>query len=254
MSGLVRLRAEGVDDRGPGAQRRILREADGERDAVRREEADAPDVTAEAIGVALDDGNGVGTVFPIDLRGLAGRNPIGLREDHHLARALPLAPALNDGFDLLGTDLGDFAQTSRMMVEDVDRISPEFVNDAVREHGSDAVDESAREIAADTLSRLRRNTLNRLRLELATTDGIVHPLARRVEVFPLPRGGTGAEHSDLALGQTEAPVVDGGDMENGETRLVVAEHDGLDGAIDRLDLHALRHRQVTSPLRRRGPS
>ena len=130
-----------------------------------------------------------------------------------------------------------------MVVEDVDRLRAEAVDDAVCEDGADAADEPAREVAAHALDGLRRNAFDGLRLELAPAHGVVDPLPRRMQLLAFPGGRAGSQDGDLARGEAECPVrLGGGDVENGEARLVVPEHDGLDGAVDRLHLHAVRHR------------
>ena len=109
---LVCFRLERVDDRGARAQGRVVRHAHRPRDAVRRREADSPDVAAEAIGVGLDDSDGVVAVPAVDLRGLRHGDAVRLREDHQLARAARLTPGLADLLDLLRAELGNLAEAA----------------------------------------------------------------------------------------------------------------------------------------------
>ena len=238
---LLGLRLERMHDRGARAQGRVVRHAHRPRDAVRRREANSPDVAAEAVGIRLDDGDGVVAVLAVDLRGLRDGDAVRLREDHQLARAARLTPGLADLLDLLRTELGDLAEAAGVVLEYVDRVGAELVDDAVGEHGADAVDQSAREIAAHAFRRLRRNAGDALRLELAAAHGVVHPLTHGVQFLALPRRRTGAEHSDLALGEAESPVLGKRDVQDGEAVVVVAEDDALHRPVDGRQLLGRAH-------------
>ena len=104
-------------------------------------------------------------------------------------------------------------------------------------------------VAVDGL--LREHAANGVRqLDLPADAGsLVREIAedRGIEQVTPGHGERGRRRLGLRLlddvSEAERPVrLGGGDVENGEARLVVPEHDGLDGAIDRLHLHAARHR------------
>ena len=128
-----------------------------------------------------------------------------------------------------------------MVLQHVHRVGAELVDDAVREHGADAVDEPAREVAAHALGGFGRDAGDALRLELAAAHGVVHPLARGVQLLAFPGRRAGAEHRDLALGEAESPVLRKRDVQDGEAVVVVAENDALHRSVDGLLLLGRGH-------------
>ena len=218
---------------GQAAPHVVLADADGHGDLVGGGEAYSPDVARKAIRVGFDEGDRIRAVAAVDLRSLGYGDAILLREDHQFARAAAFLPALADGRELLLPDLVDFLQAFGMVVENFDGRVAEMVDDAVGEHRPDAVDESAREIPANALGGLRRDALDGLGLELPPVHGIFHPNAFGVQFLAFPDGHAGAQHGNLLLGPVSARRRRTAHLEDAVAVLVVAEHDGLDGAIHR---------------------
>ena len=104
----LRLGAQRVYDGRPGSPHVVLADADGHGDLVGGGETYPPDVAGKAIRVGFDEGDRVGAVAAVDLRGLGDGDAVLLREDHQLARASAFLPALADGRELLFADLVDF--------------------------------------------------------------------------------------------------------------------------------------------------
>ena len=142
VSTLFGFGLECVGNRGAGPKRRVLRNPDRERDLIRRRKPDAPDVTAEPIGVCLHDGDGVGTVLANDLRHLDDRDAVSLPEDHVFAHRLVLMPALADLTNLRSPELRHFMETSRLVREDHHRLLSERVDNTLREDRPDTLDQT----------------------------------------------------------------------------------------------------------------
>ncbi len=233
MPGLFRLRLERVRDGGARAQRRVLRDADRERDAVRRREADPPQVAAEPVRVRLHDGHRVRTVAADNLRHLVDGDAVRLPEDHRIAQRLVRVPARADLLDLRPPQLRHLPQPPRLVRQHVQRPLPERLHDAVRQDLADALDQPRGEIALDAGDGLRRDARDGRRLELPPVHLVRHPLPFRRDVLALP------DRLRLADERERAPFRQlerggRGDRQYGVAVLVVVVDDALHGAFHRL--------------------
>ena len=233
VSAVLGLGLERVRDRRPRSERRVLGNADRKRDLVRRCEADAPDVAAEAIGIGLHDGDGVGTVLPHDLRHLDDRDAVGLSEDHVLAHRLVLMPARADLLNLRLAELRHFAKPSRLVRQDHHRVLAERIDDALRQDRTDPLDEPRGEIPLDALQRPRRNAREGLCLELAAVHLVRHPLALGLDVLALPHGLRLTDDRDLRIPR-ELEFARNLNVQDRISALVVVKHDRADGPFDNL--------------------
>ena len=177
MPRVLCLSLERVGNRRACAKGRILRDADGERDAVCGRKADAPDVAAELVGVGLYDCYCVWTVFADDLRHLRYRDAVGLAEDHVLPKRLVCVPACSYLLDLRLAELWHFDEPRRLVGEDVQGVFAEGFDDALCEDFADALYEPRGEIALDADEGPRRDAGDCLGLELASVDFVRHPRA-----------------------------------------------------------------------------
>ena len=99
-----------ASDAGANPHHSVLGDADLCRDLVGRLEADAADVTRQAVWVLADDRDGLGTIGLVDPHRPAGADAMGVQEQHDLAYDLLLGPAGGDAFCALGADALDLAQ------------------------------------------------------------------------------------------------------------------------------------------------
>lgn len=129
----------------------VVRDADGLGDLVRGEEADAPDVGGQAVGLVLDDRDRRVAVLLVDAHRDRRRHLDGLEEKHDLLDRLLLLPGVGDLLGALGAEAGDLDEALRLLLDDLERVQPEVPGDAVGEDRADALDQAGAEVAADAL-------------------------------------------------------------------------------------------------------
>ena len=239
---LVAERLQHVLERSPRPQRRGAVDAQPLRQLVGALEADAPDVGGQAIRVFAHQLHGPLAVGAVDARRPGRADAVRLQEQHDAAHRLLLAPAFPDPLDALRTDPLDLAQERRAFVDDRQRALAEGFDDLAGIVLADPLDQAGREVLLDPLGRVRRRGAELVGLELQAVVAVLHPGARRLDVFPGHGGGQIADHGD----QVAAAV--GLDAQHGKAGVGVVKGDALDQAAQRLAHRAI----VTDGVRPTG--
>ena len=114
--------------------RAVVRDADGLGDLVGGEEADAPDVGGQPVGLVLHDGDRGVAVLLVDAHRDGGGDPDALEEDHDLLDGLLLLPGGGDHLGPLGAEAGDLdraASGSSSMMSRVSRPKCSTIRSAI---------------------------------------------------------------------------------------------------------------------------
>jgi hypothetical protein len=184
---------ERVDQPGVETRRGVVREAQVDRDPVRRLEADPLDLARDPVGLPGEDLLRLARVALDQLDALAGRYPVRLQEDVELAFRALLVPGLLDRAGALLADPGHIAQAARLLAQDPEGSGPERVDDLVGVDLADARHEAAAEVLADPVDVGRELAPERGDLELRAVLGVAGPLPREVQRLPALHPGQRAD-------------------------------------------------------------
>jgi len=168
---------EGVDHAGGHAVRRVLRQAQVAGNFVGSQEADAPDIAGQAVGVFLHLVDGLVAVGLVDLDRQAGGDTMALQEEHDLLDRLLFRPGAGDHLHPLLADVRHFQQALRVVIEHVQRLQAEVVDDLLGGARPDAPDQPAAQVAAHRLDGGGHGLAHAFRPELVAVAGVLHPLA-----------------------------------------------------------------------------
>ena len=177
-------------------QRVLAFKAELGRQRIRRQEADAPDVHRQPVGVLLHDGQRLRAVMLIDTDGEGSADIVRLEELHQIAHALMLGPTLDDGHQLLLGDAGNFQQTLRLLIENPERIFAERLDDARRDALADALDQPGGQIQLDALGGGGEQAFKGIHLHLPAEAGVVHPPALDAQGRARLRAAHMPDHGD----------------------------------------------------------
>ena len=105
------------------------------------------------------------------------RDAVRLQEQHHVLDRFLLCPGLADARRAHRADAQHQPQLLRVMVEHVERLQPEFFDDAPGRDRADAFDQPGAEILFDALDGGGQDLLAAFGFELLAVLGMIHPLA-----------------------------------------------------------------------------
>src|SRR5271157_1128 len=142
------------------------RDAQIASDLVGGLESDAVDVERQAIGVLLDGGDGAVAVLLEYLHRQQRGDAMALQEDHHLPDLLLARPRLPDLGAALGADPIDLDEALGLGIDDVQRLEPKVLDQALGHDGADAFHHAGAQVLLDTHDRGRRQGRVRARSEL----------------------------------------------------------------------------------------
>lgn len=189
--------------------RAVVRDADGLGDAVGGEEADAPDVGGQPVGLVLHHGDRGVLVLLVDAHGDGGGDADALEEDHHFLDGLLLLPGGSDELGALGAEAGHLHEAPRLLLDDVERVRAEVLHDAVGDAGADALDQARAEVAPDALDSGGQDRRVVLHGELLAVLRVRAPAALHPQRLARLRAEQRADHREEIA--TAAPGVDPGD-------------------------------------------
>ncbi|OPY06773.1 MAG: hypothetical protein A4E68_02212 [Syntrophaceae bacterium PtaB.Bin095] len=141
-----------VKDTRGGPQVRILGKTELPGNLVGRDEADAVDIRGKAVGVLLDNLNGLLAVLLEDLGGIAGADTMGLEEDHDGPDLLLLLPCLSDHADALLANPLDIDKAVNLVLNDIQGLLPKHFNDPFRHDRTNALDQPGAEVLLHTVN------------------------------------------------------------------------------------------------------
>jgi len=167
------LQCEG--DAGAQTLRGFFGQSEPHGDGVGGAEADAADVTRQAIGILGHHLDGVVAVGLEDPHGARGSHAVRMQEHHDVAHGLLLGPAGGDLRHAHLPDAGHLAQPDGFRLDDFEGRLAEGSDDALGELGTDAAHQAGAEIFLDSLRRRRRRGLEEVRLELRPVSTIGDP-------------------------------------------------------------------------------
>ena len=198
-----------------------------EGDGVGGKEAEAEDVSAESVWVALDYRYRLVAVCAVDAGGLSHAYAVRLQEDHHVPDALLGLPGLLDHVAPLLADPIDLHQAAWLVFDHVERVGAELIDNPLRVDFADAADQAAGQETANALDGCGRDADDGLGPELESEAAVVHPAPGGGEFLADPDRGARADDRD----RSSRPV-GGLDGTNHVARVLVAEGYLLDGAVE----------------------
>ncbi len=113
---------ERIDEPGVKTRRSVVGVAEVDGDAVGGLEADAVDLTGDAVGLVHHDLLRLGAVFVDELHALRGGDAVGLEENMHFAQGFLLLPGGLDGGGADLADALDLAELARLLAEDAEGV------------------------------------------------------------------------------------------------------------------------------------
>ena len=155
---------------------------------------------------------------------------MGVQEHHNAADDLLVSPTRGD---LAGTDFtnaGDFAQTLRGLLNDIEYRRTKGLDEFTGIDRSDPFDHARAEVTLDTGQRCRWGDGDEPRLELAAMFPISDPLPGGTGVFAGRHGRGMADQGD------QFPFTFDLETQHAEAVLLVVKRDSLDEAGDTLEL------------------
>jgi len=138
---LLRELVQHMQGPGPHTGRGVLLETELRRDPIGGKEADAPDIRCQAVGIVLDDPDGLPAVGLEDLGGVGGGDPVTLQKEHHLPDLLMFPPSPRDHLHALVPNPFHLGQPLRLLVQDAQGVLPEGIYDAAGHDRADSLDE-----------------------------------------------------------------------------------------------------------------
>ena len=202
------------------------------RDLVGGQEADAPDVAGQTVGVLGDFGDGVVAVLLVDLDRQPGGNLVALQEEHHFLDGLLLLPRFGDQPRALGPHVRNLAQPFRLAIQHVERRQPEVIDDPLGDLGPDALDQPAAQIAAHPFDRGGDALPNGFRLELLPVARVVDPLAVKLDRLARLKLRQRPDDRDRPVAGDAQPQLLRPQPQDGIAVLVVVIGDPLDRAFE----------------------
>src|SRR5438046_4057068 len=187
---------ERIGNAGPDPDQRRLLDAELGRNLIGGDKADPPNVASQAVRVLGDQLNGIGSVGLIDPYGSRGSDAVAMEEQHDLADDLLLGPARDDLSCTLGADAGHFAQTSRLLLDNLKDVFAECPDKLPGIDRADAADHPGAEIFFDALGGRRWRDLEEQGPELHAVNAVVHPGPARLDKLAGRNGRSMAEHSN----------------------------------------------------------
>ena len=229
---LLLERLHGEEDPRLEPRRRVVREAEVDRDLVGRLEADPLDLPGDTVGLVRQDSLGLRAVLLDELHALARAHPVGLQKDIEFALGALAVPGLLDRGRALAPDPGHVPQAPRLLAQDAEGVGAEDVDDLVRVDPADPGDQPAPQVLADPVHARRELAPERRDLELGAVGGVPGPLSREVERLATFDPGEGPhDRHRLRLGGALPRVRP--ELGYGVVVLLVEEDDALDDSSER---------------------
>ena len=179
--------------------RRVVREAQVDRDAIGGLEPDALDLPGDAVGLRQQHLLRLSAVPGDQLDALRGRDPVGLQEDVDFAQGALAVPRALDRGGALGSDARHAPKPRRFVAEHAEGVGAERVDDLVRIDPPDARHQPAAEIAADAVDRGGQLGGERLDPKLVAMLAVMHPAAANLERLAALHAGQRADDHDLRV-------------------------------------------------------
>ena len=168
---------ERIQDAGADADIAVPGQAKLCGDGVCRSKADSPDVIGQTVRIAFDGFDGFRAVGLIDSGCKRGGDIVRLKEEHDVFDFFLLFPGCNDfGYPFVA-DAGDFGETLRFILNDVERVCSELRDDFLCIDRAHTLDEAGAEILFNAVDRCGEGFLPLGRDELAAVFGVHLPLA-----------------------------------------------------------------------------
>jgi hypothetical protein len=186
----------------------VVRDADGLGDAVGGEEADAPHVGGQPVGLVAHHRDRGVAVLLVDAHRDRGGHPHSLEEDHHLLDRLLLLPRRADQLRPLRAEPGHLDQPLRSRLDDLQRLQAEVLHDPLGDPRADALDQAGAQVAPDALHGGRQHRRVVLHGELAAVLRVRAPAALHPQRLPHLRAQQRADDGEQLAA---ASGVDAGD-------------------------------------------
>ena len=150
---------------------------------VRRLEADAINITRQAVGIFFYSRNRRIAIHCLQTRRIAARHAVSLQEHHQLAQSRQLLIGLAYRHSLLCTDAAHLCQTLRIISHDIQRILTEHIDNFRRRRRTNALHGTGGKKAFDADDRRRLHHAERRSIELLAKARVLRPLALHNHVF-----------------------------------------------------------------------
>ena len=176
---MPRVRGLGQRIGNPGAHPNHRRFFDSElhRDRVGGFEADAADVTRQAIWVLRHDLHGIGAVGLVDAHRPGRADAIAVKEDHDFAYDLLLGPGSGDTVSSYRTNARHFPQPLWLHFDRVEHLLAKSTHQLLGVDRADAADHPGPEILFDAIERSRFRGLEKPCLELLAMGVVIDSFA-----------------------------------------------------------------------------
>ena len=104
---------------------------------------------------------------------------MALQEEHHLFDLPLLGPGARDQLDAHPADAQHLVQPAWLLLDDAQRLQPEFAHDTLGRHGADALDQAAAQVLFQPGDGGRQHRAHLVGLELAAVLRVSDPRARQ---------------------------------------------------------------------------
>jgi hypothetical protein len=206
----------------PGPQVRFPVDVQLHRDLIRGLEADAPDITDQAVGVALDGFNRLLSIGLVNPECPRRRHTVAKQERHDFAEALLIVPGLLDSATSLRTNPLDGFQQRGLGLDHPKDVLPESGNQFGCVDRPDAADHTRAKIFLNAFHRVGGGRAEMSKPKLLAVLGVDNPIPLGVDPFPRGYGGRRPHGGDqVAMTANVQP-------KDGEPGLFTVEGDPFD--------------------------
>ncbi len=174
---LVHGLGQRIRDAGAHPDHRHFFDSELHRDGVGGFEADAADVTRQAIWVLRHDLHGISAVGLVDAHRPGRADAVAVKEDHDLAHDLLLGPGSGDTASSYRTNARHFPQPLWLHFDRIEHLLAKGANELLGVDRADAADHPGPEILFDTIERSRFRGLEKPCLELLPMSAVIDPFA-----------------------------------------------------------------------------
>ena len=161
----------------------VMLPAHRQSNPVRRLEADAVNITRQAIGIFFYSRNRRIAIHCLQTRRIAARHAVSFQEHHQLAQSRQLLIGLANRHSLLRADTAHLRQTLRIISHDIQRILTEHIDNFRRRRRTNALHRTGGKKAFDADDRRRLHHAERRSIELLAKARVFRPLALHNHVF-----------------------------------------------------------------------
>src|SRR6516164_6017162 len=140
-------------------------------------EADAADVTRQAIWVLRHDLHGISAVGLVDAHRAGRADALAVKEDHDLTHDLLLGPSSGDTASSYRTNAGHFPQPLWLPFDRIEHLLAESAHQLLGVDRANTADHPGPEILFDAIERSRFRGLKKSCLELLAMGAVIDPFA-----------------------------------------------------------------------------